>query len=95
MAHWHPADGSHGAMAGAPDAYCYTCGQFCGGLDAAGNVLVCSHCAALGLPPAEDPQVPDGSVVTVATPQGDVVQTGSAQAPGVPLLWGGQDVPPV
>lgn len=95
MASWHPADGSHGGLAGAPDAFCFTCGQYCGGLDAAGNPLVCSHCAALGLPPAEadpDGQAPAGDAGT-ATGEAGTPDSGTAPADDSALLWGGQQVP--
>lgn len=96
MASWHPADGSHGGLAGAPDAFCFTCGQYCGGLDAAGNPLVCSHCAALGLPPAEDGTgAPDAGAGSEGAPSGEAtaVSADGAEVGTAPLLWGGQDVP--
>lgn len=74
MAAWHPQDGTHGSLAGAPDAFCFKCSQYCGGTDVEGNALVCAHCgqlqAALAssalLYPENIPPGPDAAPAVVA-----------------------------
>jgi len=87
MANWHPQDGSHGGLAGAPDLFCYVCTQYCGGLDDAGNLLVCAHCAAQGLPPADAPAGGDGTPLPVTgdPPEGDAPEKGDLSL-GDPVL---------
>lgn len=99
MATWHPADGSHAAMPGAPDAYCYRCQEMCGGTDAAGNTLICKCCqeAERGPEPGAAPEpsvgaeMPQTGTLQVSEAGADTASEPAAQAgPEADPAWPGR-----